>query len=189
MEITEVRPNVPASFRPIIAHSLEKEPENRFQSARDLAFALSTLSNVTGTRTAGHRTFGSRSRKRFWWGLAAVLLTTAVGIALGFKIHAPVNPSYRRLTFERGTIYSARFASDARSVLYGASWSGQSLKLYTTSSDSPLEHALDLSGAHLLAVSPSNELAVELHGKHGSRREFVDGTLARAPLAERKRPA
>src|SRR5207237_3066093 len=23
----------------------------------------------------------------------------------------------------------------------------------------------------------------ELHGKHGSRREFVDGTLARAPLA------
>jgi len=183
VEITEVRPNVPAAFEPIIAHCLEKEPENRFQSARDLAFALSTLSNVTGTRTAAQPTVDVRSRRRLWWGLAVVLLTAAIGIALGFKIHAPVNPSYRRLSFERGTIYSARFASDGRSVLYGASWNGQPLKLYTTSSESPLEHALDLSDAHLLAVSPSNELAVELHGNHGSRREFIDGTLARAPLA------
>ena len=33
--------SVPAALRQIVAHCLEKEPNHRFQSARDLAFALS----------------------------------------------------------------------------------------------------------------------------------------------------
>ena len=36
---------IPVSFQQIVHHCLEKEPENRFQSARDLAFALETLAN------------------------------------------------------------------------------------------------------------------------------------------------
>jgi len=43
---------VPASFQQIVAHCLEKEPENRFQSARDLAFALDTLADPSGARSS-----------------------------------------------------------------------------------------------------------------------------------------
>ena len=42
--------DIPAAFEQVVRHCLEKEPENRFQSARDLAFALSTLSDVTTGR-------------------------------------------------------------------------------------------------------------------------------------------
>jgi len=37
----------PAAIEPIIRHCLEKQPDERFQSARDLAFALQTLSGAT----------------------------------------------------------------------------------------------------------------------------------------------
>src|SRR2546426_2827737 len=39
---------VPPDFDRIIAHCLEKKPEDRFQSARDLAFALRTISSTSG---------------------------------------------------------------------------------------------------------------------------------------------
>ncbi|HET7440750.1 MAG TPA: protein kinase [Terriglobales bacterium] len=179
-EIHEIRPGVPPAFEPVVAHCLEKDPENRFQSARDLAFALATTSSVTG-KTAPVKVMNRRRRARLAWILAAVFLVAAA-LLVGSKLRSPENPVYRRLTFERGTIYSARFTPDARSVLYGASWNGGPLRLYSTLSTSPLEHALDLSDAHLLAVSRSNEIAVELHGNHGSRLEFVNGTLARASV-------
>src|SRR5215471_17872123 len=35
---------IPAAYQDIVRHCLEKDPENRFQSAKDLAFALQTVS-------------------------------------------------------------------------------------------------------------------------------------------------
>src|SRR5580693_7315859 len=40
--------NIPPAFQEIARHCLEKERENRFQSARDLAFALETISLPDG---------------------------------------------------------------------------------------------------------------------------------------------
>src|SRR5207245_4678079 len=108
--------DVPAAFEQIVRHCLEKEPENRFQTARDLAFALNTVSDVPSGR---HWTFlGWRSRLPRWASLlTAALVAVAAGL-LGGAILKPVhNPVYRRLTFERGTIYSARFTPDGRSCL------------------------------------------------------------------------
>src|SRR5271169_2199961 len=47
-EIDLEEASVPVAFRQIVRHCLEKEPENRFQSARDLAFALDTLADASG---------------------------------------------------------------------------------------------------------------------------------------------
>src|ERR1700746_413807 len=41
---------IPAGYHDIVKHCLEKEPENRFQSARDLAFALQTLAGSSSRR-------------------------------------------------------------------------------------------------------------------------------------------
>src|SRR5271155_4142375 len=51
-EINLEQSGVPVSFQQIVHHCLEKEPENRFQSARDLAFALDTLASASAGRAS-----------------------------------------------------------------------------------------------------------------------------------------
>ncbi len=47
--ITSIRDTVPASLERVVDHCLEKQPANRFQSARDLAFALGGATQLLGT--------------------------------------------------------------------------------------------------------------------------------------------
>lgn len=61
-------------------------------------------------------------------------------------------------------------------------WNGRPLELFTTVGDSPLARPLGFTAAHMLALSPNNELALVVHGVP-DRRSFVNGVLARAPLA------
>jgi eukaryotic-like serine/threonine-protein kinase len=182
--MTLARQSIPTACEQIVRHCLEKEPENRFQSAQDLAFALSTVSDVATSKQIAHFRSAGKERFRKWalW-LAAVVLVAAVGVLVGAILRPVSSPEYHRLTFERGTIYSARFTSDGRSMVYGASWNGQPLQVYFTPADSASARPLGLTSAHLLAISRTNELALALHGTHGSHLEFVNGTLARAPLA------
>ncbi len=175
--------NIPPAFEQIVRHCLEKEPENRFQSARDLGFALSTISEGTASRQAyGQRTRPSRLRRWAPW-VAATLALVAIGIFAGIKLRPAAIPTYFRLTFERGTVYSARFAADGRNVVYDASWKGRPMEIYTTLADAAQARSLGMTAAHLLGISRNNELALVLRGEHGSRLDFVNGTLARAPLA------
>ncbi len=173
---------VPESCREIVRHCLEKDPENRFQSARDLAFALSTMANATPGRIQTPRTKPLHARI-IPWALVAVPLVAAA-ILLVLQVSGKRNPpSYQRLTFEQGTIYSARFAPDFRSVLYGAAWNGDPLHIFSTVGESHLTQPLNLSDANLLAVSRTGELALALHGSRRAHLEIEGATLARSPLA------
>ena len=173
---------VPLSFQRIVRHCLEKEPENRFQSARDLGFALDTLSSATGGRAI--RLGGSRRQAKLVpWAVAAVFLVATLLLLVNQWRQKAIAPSYRRLTFEQGTIYSARFAPDYRAIVYGAAWNGKPLQLFSTVGDSLLSQPLNVTDAKLLAISRSGELAVTLHGAHLAHLEIAGGTLARTPLA------
>ena len=68
---------VPAALERIVRRCLEKRPEERFQSARDLAFALET---ITSTSSTGAAMGGSARRRVPAWVLAA---TAAFAIAIG----------------------------------------------------------------------------------------------------------
>ncbi len=174
---------VPAAVRNIVRHCLEKEPENRFQSSKDLAFALETLSGTPGQKA--NLAFGSKTRAAKLLPLAlAGVLAAALLLLLGMKLR-PVTqaPVYRRLTFEHGTVYSARFAPNGQSIVYSAAWNGKPMQLFATVGDSLLAQPLNLTEANLLAVSRSNELALLIHGIHNAHLETDNGTLARAPLA------
>jgi serine/threonine protein kinase/Tol biopolymer transport system component len=173
--------DIPEACEQVVRHCLEKEPENRFQSARDLAFALSTLSNVTTTRQISP--FRGRTQFRAWLPrVATALLLAAVAVYLGFRLRPVPSPDFHRVTFERGTVYSARFTPDGHTVVYGASWNGRPLQIFSTIPDSLMARPLELPSAYLLGLSSKNELALILRGRPGSRLDFEGGVLADSPM-------
>ena len=181
-ELTQERANVPKSFEQIVNHCLEKEPENRFQSVRDLIFALETL--ATGSPPQVGSWFTAASLKKVMVAVAVLaLLGASVWLLRPWFSAATTHAQFHRLTFERGTVYGARFTGDGRSVVYEASWHGDSPRLYSTLSASPQAQMLDATDAHLLAVSRSNQMALQMHGLHGTLLDYTGGTLAAAPLA------
>jgi hypothetical protein len=72
-EVPELPETVPAALRQIVAHCFEKEPNQRFQSARDLAFALSQTVADSGSHGAASAKPWS-GRSWFQRGLAAMVL-------------------------------------------------------------------------------------------------------------------
>jgi hypothetical protein len=177
------QPAIPGGFRDVVKHCLEKDPDNRFQSAKDLAFALQTLSGSS----PGSQLLLPKQKppliRMLPWGAVAILAVVAALLAI-VPLRAPLPPpTYRHLTFESGTIYSARFSAGGDSILYGAAWNGKPVQLFSTVGNALLTQPLDLSGADLLAISPADELAVVLKGTHTGQLEVADGVLARAPLA------
>jgi len=91
-------------------------------------------------------------------------------------------PSFHRVTFARGIIYSARFAPDNQ-IVYDASWDNKPVRIFTTHAGILQPMPLDLASAHLLAISWTGELALTLNGYAESFPVFLRGTLARAPMA------
>jgi serine/threonine protein kinase len=180
-EIDLEQAGIPISFRQIIRHCLEKEPEKRFQSARDLAFALETLSETS----VGRARLRSPSlwTKIVPWVAAGIFLIASLFLLGKVSQQSPGFPRYSRVTFEQGTIYSARFGPEFHSIVYGAAWNGRPLQLFSTVGDSLLGQSLNLSDAHLLAISKTGELAVALHGAHTAHLVVENGMLARSPLA------
>jgi serine/threonine protein kinase/Tol biopolymer transport system component len=174
--------DVPFAVEQVVRHCLEKEPENRFQTARDLAFALSTISEATTSKQISPFTHGP-ARLRTWLPrIVAALVLAAVAVYVGARLKPAAQPEYQRITFERGTVYSARFTPDGRTVVYGASWNGRPLQIYSTIPDSVLARPLDLTSAYFLGVSPTSELAVMLRGRPGSHLDFEGGVLAQSPM-------
>ena len=53
---------------------------------------------------------------------------------------------FRQLTFQRGEIYSARFAPDGQTILYSASWEGRPVEIFVTRLDSPESRPFGLDG-------------------------------------------
>jgi serine/threonine protein kinase len=174
---------IPLQFRQIVRHCLEKEPENRFQSASDLGFALETLSDASAVR-AGRRRSTRFQANVLPWALVGIFLVAILAlVAIQLSRNPRPNPTYQRLTFEEGTVYSARFTPDFHSIVYGAAWNQRPLQLFSTVGDSQLTQPLNVTDASLLSISKRGELALTIHGAHMQHLKIEKGTLARAPLA------
>jgi Tol biopolymer transport system component len=184
-DFAETNRNVSPALERIVQHCLEKNPEQRFHSASDIAFDLEHLSGVSSTTAKANATAAPKPQGKLLAGLAGVaalaLIMLGVGWFLGHgKGSAPL-AEYKQITFRTGAIGNARFAPDG-SVVYSASWDGGDDQLYLARIDDPGSRELGLKNAELLAISKNGELAIRLNtvymGGYARR-----GTLARVPLS------
>ena len=176
---------------------LEKRPEERFQSARDLAFALesameiSSASGGPGAPGAPELKFAPTAPQLKLRPTYYALLGLVVGATLGGVVAAMMwrqrpaetassQPVFRRLAYDLGTVRDARFMPDGQSVIYGAAWNGDPLRLFMTRTDSQESVRLSLPDARLLSISKSGELAISLG--HVFEGWMGMGTLARSSM-------
>jgi Tol biopolymer transport system component len=170
---------VPTPVAEVVLRCLDKEPARRIQSASDLAFALEVVGHATGS-TARNVLPASR---RKWSNRLVLLLVAAMlgGAAAVPFIRSPTRGSTvlaRPITFREGAVRGLRFTPDGRTVLFSASWQGETYRVYTTTLDSADYHPLDIDDASIAAISHQGELAVI---RHPSSPPNYVGTLARLP--------
>jgi Tol biopolymer transport system component len=135
---------VPAAFDPIVRHCLEKRAEERFQSARDLAFALQSIgstssasgANVAATLAPAAAT--SRASRRMFAGVLAVA-GAAVMFAAGWFLRsgvagttggAPSVTQFQQVTDSAGVETAPTLSPDGKTVVYSSDATGQS-QLYS----------------------------------------------------------
>ena len=112
--------NVPTSLDRIVRHCLEKNPEERFQSARDLAFHLESTSSVSEPSAAVLASSRERRAVRPLW-LVLAFLALAVGGAMWFRGRQQSGPKavkFLRLTDYVGLEESPSFSPDGKAVAF-----------------------------------------------------------------------
>jgi eukaryotic-like serine/threonine-protein kinase len=188
--VGQVNASVPGPFRWILERCLQKDPEERYASTRDLARDVravrehlsesATVSAVSGPTAAS----AIRPRRRWlsWVGGAVALVAAfAAGAWMQKRFGQTPPPSFQQITFGSGTIQSARFAPDGQTIVYSASWDGNPRKLFLKHPSSPEALPLELPSANLLSISPSGEMAIDVNCR-GTHPSVCAGTLARAAL-------
>ena len=183
-ELAESGLNVSPGLERIVRRCLEKTPERRFQSASDLAFAIEALSGVSSSKTAQPAGAApSVFRRRAAWLTAASLLTVAViAFVTGMKFATKPPLIFDQLAFGPGYVSSARFTPDGANVVYGASWNGKPLEIFSARLDGVESRSLGLPPADVLATSANGDMAILL-GRHHFFQWMTTGTLARVPLS------
>ena len=115
--------NIPAILDDIVRHCLEKNPEERFQSARDLAFHLASMSSASDSSAAlpaAMRETGTKYPALRWMIACLAIAIAAIG-AYWYrgKIQAkPAVVKFLRLTDFAGIEESPAFSPDGKSVAF-----------------------------------------------------------------------
>jgi len=167
----------------IVRRCLEKNPVHRFQSARDLAFALQSLGGTSSTESLERL---KTARAGLPWAAAAV--TVVAVLALGAAVwlfegwrSTTAHPKFTRLTYERGVASNARFARDGQTVVYSAQWNNDPIQLFSVRVEFPQSTKVNLPSAGLLALAASGDMQIAadpvLHPN------FLLGTMAQAQMA------
>ena len=173
----ELNPALPPAAVAVVRRCLEKNREERFQSARDLVFDLQQLDQSTSRVQLWSGTTVAARRRWLLAGLAVA--AAAVGLLLAlWLLRPPTAPSFRQLTFGRGRIGGARFAPEA--VVFSQAVGGAAPEVQLTLAHSPESRPLGYAEADVLAAR-AGQLALSTRRRFAGGERFV-GTLAVAPI-------
>jgi len=192
LAIQDLVPNVPADIVRIVDRCLEKQVARRFQSARDLLFAL-TLLQTTGPSTDSaiaprdpvvlpKPVAADRSmRTRIVIAIVAALLFGAGAATMlsGSSPDSPKLPFYRQITFRRGTVYTGRFTLDGTGIVYSAAWDGAARELFSTVPGTRDSRPMDQSETDVTFMLDTGEVGLIRRSARG----FSPGVMSRMPLS------
>ena len=186
-DLSATNQNVPPGLERLVAHCLEKNPEQRFHSAHDLAFDLESLSGssahagmpaVTARegRSSG-RSVPPRSRSSSAWAWPSFFAGRGSGPAGGSR-----NLTFKPLTFRSLPIFRALFAPDGQDdrLQHGA---GRE-QARAVHARSRVLRSRGRSACRMRSSCRSRRKARSLcstHARYVYQRLFT-GTLARMPL-------
>ncbi|MCA1602594.1 MAG: protein kinase, partial [Acidobacteria bacterium] len=136
-DLSETNHNISPALERLVNHCLEKNPEQRFHSAIDLAFAIEALS---GSITTSAQTIATpipapgwiKKRERVVWAVTVGVLLLTLGFAIAYIRRAPVgSPAATRFFIypPEKTTFNGSFAisPDGRRVVFRASSEGKIL--------------------------------------------------------------
>ncbi len=193
---------VPAGVTALLKRCLDEDPKHRRRDVGDVLADLdealigaaeparSRLQALEDPRASSQPSSAEEKPVRH----TALLTTLGLGLALsafavgwwgkgsGTAEMSRPFPTWHKLTFEEGFVHAARFGPGGETVLYSASWNGQPVQMFSTTTLSPESRALDLPPGGLLSVSPTGQLALTLSCVYRPSNGGCEGTLARAPL-------
>ncbi len=176
-QLSDDDPKLGAGLARFLRHCLEKDPRERFQSAKDLSFDLEALGLPSSAAAP------SGAKWKFKTAAAAISVLVLILFFAGRQflfVQAPP-PGFRQITFRPGVVTSGRFTRDGQTVVYSAAWEGRPVGSFTTRTDGPESRPLELpSAAGVLGVSSAGELLLTL----GCQLNWGEcrGTIARMPL-------
>src|ERR1700689_677670 len=180
-DLSEMNQPISPGLARIVRRCLEKQPEQRFQSAKDLAFALEALTGAT-SKTAATAVGAERPR---WLGFVAIAAVAgvAIGAAIAWFLRPapPLPPTFERVSFRHGEVIRGRFAPDGKTVLYSARFSGGAPDTYNIREDYPESTPAGLGGATVLSISRQGQMAVLIRPQFFAHYQW-GGTLAVSPL-------
>ncbi len=121
--ISQVTTNVPPALQRVVHRCLEKNPEQRFQSASDLAFALEALSETSSSAAASPEK-GGRMLSKLW--PVAVVVAAAVVGGLLLRVRTSLHPETKHELVERqltanppeNSVNSAAISRDGKYLAY-----------------------------------------------------------------------
>ena len=184
--LSEVQQNTPPVLARIVEHCLEKDADNRFQSARDVAFALDAFSGSSSSGIVATSIGAAPVKKRnhtLMIALGSALLAALIAFVIARSTSpAATQPAFHELTFQRGYMQTARFAPDGETIIYAAAWAGKPIELFSTRQEGGESRALGLSDTDLLGVSSAGELAVRVTPRFTGAYSIA-GMLARTMLS------
>ena len=111
--LDEVREDASPQLSRVVEHSLEKSPDHRFQTARDLLFALESVSAGSSVRAARENSpVASVAPRRSMRGLVLAGVAAVAGLALGWWGGATRNAQRDAPTFARVMKFAATDATE-----------------------------------------------------------------------------
>jgi len=122
-DLTPINPNVTPGLERVIRHCMEKNPEQRFQSARDLAFHLDMLSSASGSAPTLESSI-SDTWNRPLVGILGVLALLAAGLGLGWLVRSRVGGTeapqmhFAQVTFDEGIEMQPSIAPDGETFVF-----------------------------------------------------------------------
>jgi serine/threonine protein kinase len=149
--IASIAPDLPTEVRWILDKCLAKDPDERYQSTRDLVVDLKNAARTLDSSPALPVTPASlpagAARSRAWiaWtALAVVVIGAGVGVATRFRSTSSSDNITSRLTIDRvtslGTVIDAAVSPDGKYVVYGTAENArQSLSIRQLATGSTIE--------------------------------------------------